>query len=71
MENEQITVCSGCGRKKVNGGWTEFTLISETTRLTHGLCEDCVRRLYPDDADWIIKRARDTEAAKRAQEIGV
>jgi len=71
MAHGTITICCECGRQKVDGGWVAAPITENAPRISHGMCNDCVRKLYPEDADWIIKRARDTEAAKRAQEIGV
>ena len=45
-----IVICSGCGAKlgtKDEG--------SDGTMISHGLCMDCVRTLYPQYADKIIR----------------
>jgi len=71
MAHAIITICSGCGRRKVDGGWQDAADNAKTQRITHGMCEECVRRLYPEDAEWIIRRAAAQIAGKRAQNKGV
>ena len=52
-----ITICSAC--KKIRTGKESWDQIETYVRahseaeFSHGLCPDCIRRLYPDDADWV------------------
>lgn len=56
-----IPICSSC--KKIrddHGFWQRIeAYIAEHTdaTFTHGLCPDCIRRLYPDYADGVLGRA--------------
>ncbi|MDD5709616.1 MAG: PAS domain-containing protein [Candidatus Marinimicrobia bacterium] len=53
-----LTICSICYRiKKANTEWIAlrdniFALIGE--RISHGICPDCMRRLYPDIAEEVL-----------------
>lgn len=55
-----LPICSGC--KKIRddeGSWRPLELYIEErseARFTHGLCHDCIRRLYPDHADAILAK---------------
>ena len=49
-----LVVCSGCKRVRVEGEWMDLELYLHQqagTELSHGLCEECLHRLYPDIAD--------------------
>jgi len=47
-----IHICSGCMRvRNDKGGWEQFesdTRVHAAVRFSHGICPDCVQRLYPD-----------------------
>ena len=53
-----LPMCSHCRKVRDDDGlWTrlESYLSSHTdTQFTHGLCPDCIRELYPEEADAII-----------------
>jgi nitrate/nitrite-specific signal transduction histidine kinase len=55
-----LPICAGC--KKIRddeGSWRPLELYIEErseARFTHGLCQDCIRRLYPDHADAILAK---------------
>ncbi len=55
-----LPMCSGCKRiRDSHGEWESVESYLEErseVRFSHGLCEDCVRRLYPDVADRILAR---------------
>ncbi len=55
-----LPMCSHCRKVRDNEGvWERLeTYLSDhtDTRFSHGLCPDCLRELYPDDADEIIEQ---------------
>ena len=61
-----LPICSSC--KKIRddeGGWSDMeTYVSahSETRFSHGLCSDCIRELYPEDADRLIKEMDGTDS---------
>ena len=67
-----ITICSAC--KKIRTGdqsWEKieaYVHAHTEAEFSHGLCPDCIHRLYPDDADWVneqmkIQRPHNQEAS--------
>lgn len=71
MAHATITICSGCSRQFIAGRYQEPIVLPSSYRVTHGMCEDCVRELHPEDAEWIIKRAAARIARNEATAIGV
>ena len=60
-ENQEklIIICSACKRMKIsNHEWAmlsnDFSL-AITDTLSHGICPGCIRKLYPDHADRILR----------------
>lgn len=55
-----LPMCSYCGKVRDDEGvWKRLeAYVSDhtDTRFSHGLCPDCLRELYPDDADEIIEQ---------------
>lgn len=55
-----LPMCSHCRKVRDDEGlWTrlEAYLSNHTdTRFTHGLCPDCIRELYPENADAILEQ---------------
>ncbi len=55
-----IPICANCKKiRDEEGAWHQLeAYISEHTdsTFTHGICKDCVRKLYPDFADRVIDR---------------
>ena len=53
-----IRACT-CGRLKDDGKWTDLFLapghLEAQTKVSFGICPDCVRELYPDMADELLK----------------
>jgi hypothetical protein len=50
---QMIAVCSSCHRRREeNGGWCRCgeEVSDPGVLLTHGLCPDCLQRLYPEFA---------------------
>jgi hypothetical protein len=57
---ELLRVCSWCNRAAVDGAWLEldellrrselFARRGPVPRLTHGLCQDCARKLRGDES---------------------
>lgn len=68
--NSFITVCSNCLRvKKDTMNWVPISnelknLIGQV--ISHGVCPDCIKKLYPDQYEFIIKRILDSEKNKAA-----
>lgn len=54
-----VPICSGCKKiRDANGSWGAIERYIEDrseARFSHGLCEECVRRLYPEVADRVLK----------------
>lgn len=54
-----LPICANCKKIRDKGGkWTEVDVYFRNTRnqdFSHGLCEDCMRKLYPDEFDKIKK----------------
>ena len=54
-----ITICSGCQKTKVESGlWVSVpekikNVIGE--KISHGLCPECIKKLYPDMAETILR----------------
>jgi hypothetical protein len=55
-----LPICSACKKIRDDRGyWTQIeTYIHEHAEVafSHGICPDCARKLYPDDADAILGR---------------
>lgn len=56
-----LPMCSRCKKIRDDEGlWTrlETYLSNHTdTHISHGLCPDCLRELFPDEAETVLKRA--------------
>ena len=56
---ELLPICSSCKKiRSEDGSWHHIeTYLSKNHKLdfTHGICPDCVRKLYPDIADEILE----------------
>lgn len=51
-----ITACCNCWRiKNDTGEWINVDLDPETPNISHGICPDCIRELYPEFADELLK----------------
>ena len=54
-----VPICAGC--KKIRGDdhyWEQvesYFLSHSDLRFTHGLCPDCIRELYPENCDEILR----------------
>lgn len=61
-----LPICAHCRKVRDDEGlWTALDayLSSHTdTRFSHGLCPDCMRKLYPEYADSIIKKQNATDS---------
>lgn len=53
-----ISVCSRCKKVKENDKWMIFEDYFLRLGLTfsHGICPDCLKEIYPDYADEILKK---------------
>jgi hypothetical protein len=64
--NDILPLCCGCGSlRRPDGRWdrsADFRRIVPSNRASHGICPDCLERLYPDMA-LILKRRRDAAAS--------
>lgn len=57
-----ITICSACKKIRSDAqSWDQMEAYvqahSEAT-FSHGLCPDCIQRLYPEDAEWISEQMK-------------
>lgn len=53
-----LVVCSSCRRIRDNDQWHDLLAYISThssTQFSHGLCPDCMRHLYPDLSEKILK----------------
>jgi len=64
-----IPICSGCKKIRDDSGyWQEVEAYIEArseAEFSHGLCPECIRRLYPDYAGRIAARSKDGETGGR------
>lgn len=55
-----LPICANCRKVRDDEGlWTQldaYLSIHTDTRFSHGLCPDCMRKMYPDYADSVIER---------------
>ena len=63
-DSEALTViCSACKRLKISGSvYMPLDLSFEkvfSDRISHGICPECMERLYPEDADELDRVIRD------------
>jgi hypothetical protein len=60
-----LPMCSKCRKVRDDKGvWSRLeAYVSEhtDTRFSHGLCPDCLRELYPEDADKILAGLNSTD----------
>ena len=60
-----LPMCSHCRKVRDDEGvWSRlesYVSAHTNTRFSHGLCPDCIRELYPRDADEIIKQLNQPE----------
>lgn len=58
-----LPVCSHCRKvRDEDGRWQgldRYIVTHTTSEVTHGLCPDCLKELYPDIADEILRQKRD------------
>ncbi len=54
-----LPICSGCKKIRDDQGyWNQiekYIMRYSKVEFSHGLCPDCLRRLYPDDAEEVLK----------------
>jgi len=52
-----ITACCNC-HKVLNeaGVWIEADIDPATPNISHGICPECTRKLYPELADDLLKK---------------
>ena len=64
-----IPICAGCKKIRDDRGyWQEVEAYIEArseAEFSHGLCPECIRRLYPDYAGRIAARSKDGETGGR------
>jgi DNA-binding NtrC family response regulator len=67
-----LPICSYCKKIKDDKGYWEQveTYLSQRSEVyfTHGMCPDCLRKIYPDMADEILQEVEDELKAKKMQE---
>jgi CRP/FNR family cyclic AMP-dependent transcriptional regulator len=58
-----LPICASCKRiREGNGSWTnieEYISRHSDTEFSHGICPECMRKLYPEFADKIVPEAAD------------
>lgn len=58
-----LPICANCKRiREGTGAWTnieEYISRHSDTEFSHGICPECMRKLYPEFADKIVKEAAD------------
>ena len=66
MSNDLIVVCSACKRLRISPyTWIKID-VPLANLITHGLCPECIRKLYPEMADEILKKLREIEKNKNS-----
>jgi len=57
-----FTICSSCGKAKIdNFNWipvTEDLKLNLSSRISHGICPACIRKLYPELAEQILAQIK-------------
>lgn len=57
-----LVICSSCKRVRASEDqWQALDVYIKTntsTQLSHGLCPECIHRLYPDISDTVLKRMK-------------
>jgi len=57
-----LPICAGCKKiRNDRGYWDEVEAYLERhsdAEFSHGICPDCMRRLYPDEADELLRDSR-------------
>lgn len=63
-----IPICAGCKKIRDDSGyWQEVEAYIEArseAEFSHGLCPECIRKLYPDYAGRIAARSKDRETGR-------
>jgi hypothetical protein len=57
-----IPICANCKKIREDIDWkTLEDYISENSlaKFSHSICPDCIRLLYPEDADELLKKKSD------------
>ncbi len=53
-----VPICSGCKSVRIDDAWQpieNFLVNHPEAQFSHGLCPDCLKKLYPEYADSILK----------------
>ena len=57
-----ITICSACKKIRTDAqSWDQmeaYVQAHSEAKFSHGLCPDCIQRLYPEDAEWINEQMK-------------
>lgn len=57
-----ITICSACKKIRSDAqSWEQmeaYVQAHSEAKFSHGLCPDCIQRLYPEDAEWINEQMK-------------
>jgi len=43
--------CANCKKVRIDGRWIKFSIDLEKHELSHGICNECARQLYPEYID--------------------
>ncbi|MCF7942614.1 MAG: hypothetical protein K9M84_13455 [Spirochaetia bacterium] len=68
-----ITVCCYCHRVRAEDGTFEHIDLSKAIHrgfsITHSMCPDCVRELYPDQAEDILESISTDDSLSKPREL--
>jgi len=56
-----LPICSSCKKIRQDQDWVvleEYIRSHSLADFTHGLCPECIRKLYPDHADKILSKLK-------------
>ena len=63
-----LPMCSHCKKIRDDAGYWQlvenYLEQHSEAQFSHSLCPDCVKHLYPDMAESILKKVRDREMSK-------
>ncbi|HPB94711.1 MAG TPA: hypothetical protein PKW66_02305, partial [Polyangiaceae bacterium] len=63
-----LPICAGCKRiRDDEGQWQPVEMYIEErseARFSHGLCRECIRRLYPERADAILAKIDEQDVSE-------
>lgn len=58
MSDDIIVVCSGCKKLKISPYTWINAHVPDKNRISHDICPECIRKVYPEMADQLLKKLR-------------